>query len=784
MDKYVIIQSKKEKEKQITEPIVSLSDPQLEVKEIKESKEKKKDKYVLCNPSEEQSQIIQCVLNGKNVIVDSVAGSGKTTTILHIGKSMPEKRILVLTYNAKLKIETREKAESLELTNMEIHSYHAFCVKYYDHRCHTDPGIITVLKGDKKPKKSFGYDLILLDEQQDMTNLYYRLVKKIIRDSGSKDIQIACFGDIYQNIYSFKGSDDRFLSFADKIYNSNNEGLAVRQWQHLRISESFRITKNMCSFVNKHLLGNTRIISKKESPHKVRYIICDTFTQTPYDEFRRYIELGYRPDDIFILAPSVKKGKHDSPVRILENRIVNSGIRCYVPISDEEKIDEQIIQNKVVFSTFHQVKGLERKVVLVFNFDDSYFDFYGRDLPKDRCPNIMYVALTRAKEQMTLFHHYENEYISCLLDKYRIGSTCTLIERRECLGIKKTLHEPLELGVTELIRNMGIEIIDYAIHSIDYKVIQAAEKAIDVPLKIQTGANTFENVSDINGVAIPAIYEYLSHKKVTMIDQLRKLISRLSLYHRQQYDTIVNKNKMTVSDILYLANLYSSIVSGYIFKTEQIKEYKWLASNPLKSCLERLGHVVSRDGTTYEVNVEAKEVIYNRRLVGIVDVIDNINNIVYELKCVQTVTSENILQLAIYAWIIEGLDKSPSRTEGVGSDGSTSSGATSLSGPNREAKVSDPKDRTQTGVTYPKDRTQAGVTYPKDRTQTGVTYRLFNIFTNEVIELIYNEKIKGMVEFLVKAKYGSLERCSDEEFIKKCLETEDVVLEPLEKCLL
>jgi hypothetical protein len=219
---------------------------------------------------------------------------------------------------------------------------------------------------------------------------------------------------------------------------------------------------------------------------------------------------------------------------------------------------------------------------------------------------------------------------------------------------------------------------------------------------------------------------------------------------------------MTVSDILYLANLYSSIVSGYIFKTEQIKEYKWLTSKPLKGCLERLGHVVSRDGTTYEVNVEAKEVIYNRRLVGIVDVIDNINNIVYELKCVQTVTSENILQLAIYAWIIEGLDKSPSRPEGVGSDGSTSSGATSLSSSNREAKM----------------------TYLKDCTQTGVTYRLFNIFTNEVIEVIYNEKIKGMVEFLVKAKYGSLERCGDEEFITRCLETEEVVLEPIEKCLL
>ena len=764
MDKYLIRVGPKEQpnreEKETSEPV---ADPQLEIKE----KKKEKEKYVLCTPSEEQSEIIQSVIDGKNVNVDSVAGSGKTTTILHIGKSLPGKKILVLTYNAKLKIETREKAESLELENMEIHSYHAFCVKYYDHRCYTDPGIITVLKSDKKPKKSFQYDLILLDEQQDMTNLYYRLVKKVIRDSGKTDIQIACFGDIYQNIYSFKGSDDRFLSFADRIYtlgcekqqldtlgcssnrewrqsleskDSNTGALDGRQWQHLRISESFRITKNMCNFVNKHLLGNTRIISKKESQHKIRYIICDTFTQTPYDEFRKYIELGYRPDDIFILAPSVKKGKHDSPVRILENRIVNSGISCYVPISDEEKIDEQIIQNKVVFSTFHQVKGLERKVVLVFNFDDSYFDFYGRDLPKDRCPNIMYVALTRAKEQMTLFHHYENEYISCLLDKYRIGSTCTLIERRDCLGIKKTLHEPLELGVTELIRNMGIEIIDYAIHSIDYKVVQSAEKAIDIPLKIQTGANTFENVSDINGVAIPAIYEYLSHKKVTMIDQLKKLISRLSLYHRQQYDTIVHKDKMTVSDILYLANLYSSIVSGYIFKTEQIKEYKWLASKPLKSCLERLGSVVSKDGTTYEVSVEAKEVIYNRRLVGIVDVIDGMKNIVYELKCVQTVTSENILQLAIYAWIIEGLNV------------------------NRQAKV----------------------TYPEDRTQTGVTYQLFNIFTNEVIEVIYNEKIKGMVEFLVKAKYGSIERCSDEEFIQKCLKEDikEVVFGKEEKCLL
>ncbi len=37
------------------------------------------------------------------------------------------------------------------------------------------------------------------------------------------------------------------------------------------------------------------------------------------------------------------------------------------------------MKDKLVFSTFHQVKGLERKVVIVYSFDDSYFDFYQRE---------------------------------------------------------------------------------------------------------------------------------------------------------------------------------------------------------------------------------------------------------------------------------------------------------------------------------------------------------------------------------------------------------------------
>ena len=123
-----------------------------------------------------------------------------------------------------------------------------------------------------------------------------------------------------------------------------------------------------------------KFISNKISNNKPRYIICDTFgdklgsgTRT-YDEVKYYLEKGYSYSDFFILAPSVKSIK--SPIRQLANELSNNKIPIYVPISDEEKIDEDIIKDKMVFSTFHQVKGLERKIVIIFNFDNSYFLFY------------------------------------------------------------------------------------------------------------------------------------------------------------------------------------------------------------------------------------------------------------------------------------------------------------------------------------------------------------------------------------------------------------------------
>ena len=61
------------------------------------------------NPSDEQKEIIQSIINGQNVFVNAVAGSGKTTTVLCLAQSIKPKRILQITYNKLLKFEVREK---------------------------------------------------------------------------------------------------------------------------------------------------------------------------------------------------------------------------------------------------------------------------------------------------------------------------------------------------------------------------------------------------------------------------------------------------------------------------------------------------------------------------------------------------------------------------------------------------------------------------------------------------------------------------------------------------
>ena len=71
------------------------------------------------NPSVEQAAVVKALIEGQHASVNAVAGSGKTTSVIMLASYLHAesrgRRILLLTYNKKLKEETRERIVRLGL---------------------------------------------------------------------------------------------------------------------------------------------------------------------------------------------------------------------------------------------------------------------------------------------------------------------------------------------------------------------------------------------------------------------------------------------------------------------------------------------------------------------------------------------------------------------------------------------------------------------------------------------------------------------------------------------
>ena len=163
--------------------------------------------------NQEQQNIVEQIANDNNVFVDAVAGTGKTTTILALAERLKDKQMLQITYNKSLKHEVREKIKARELNNLDIHTYHSLCFSYYSNSGYTDVEMYKVLKVNMKPVRPIpSIDVLIIDEAQDMTNLYFRFVLKYLKDLKQK-VVLLVLGDVMQGLYEFKGSDSRYLPF-------------------------------------------------------------------------------------------------------------------------------------------------------------------------------------------------------------------------------------------------------------------------------------------------------------------------------------------------------------------------------------------------------------------------------------------------------------------------------------------------------------------------------------------------------------------------------------------
>lgn len=657
--------------------------------------------------SEEQQCIINHVINGDNVVVDACAGSGKSTTILSMARCVPDLRILQITYNSELRKDVKHQIKQLEIDNLKVHTFHSLAVRYYLLSAHTDTGIRKIMYDNMPPREPIPhFNIIVLDEAQDMTYLYFQLMVKFSHDMG-QPFQLVVLGDYMQGLYQFKGADIRFLTNCARLWASHPL-LSSRTFHHNTLKTSYRITNQMADFVNHVMLGTKRLHACKEgSP--VIYIRNKrhNMENNVIYQIQQLIQAGESPSSIFVLGASVKGVR--SNIRKLENVLVESGIPCHVPMFENDKIDERVMHGKVVFSTFHSVKGRQRKYVFVTGFDNNYFHLYASNLPKHTCPNTLYVGCTRATHQLFLLendqyatdrpleflklNHYEMRQQPYI--QFRgIPRTVFYEKVNEASAVTEaiTYHD---VTPTDLIKFVSEHVLEEISPLLDKIFVTetpdlTVEDEIPMPTMIETARGYYEDVSDINGIAIPSLYydhiaqQFGAEAGITPHQTGAKILQHIihtCMEDTRDNDYIYLKKIIramppictTISDYLYLSNVFIAAKEKLYFKLKQIemRDYVWLSPEIIQKCLHRLDKTIGVECRHQAPLIEHQIVHYNMpdenakihavlsphfpntkkqfRFSARTDLITH--KCIWEIKCTSTLSIEHKLQVIIYDWL-------------------------------------------------------------------------------------------------------------------------------------
>lgn len=466
--------------------------------------------------SDEQQNICDEIIHkNSNVIINAVAGSGKTTTILGLAHQLLQnsdnRDIIMITYNRELKDEVCDKVKKYKLTNIKIHTYHSFAYAYFGKQdMDYDQALIDIVE-KQKPKIGFCkfIPILVIDEVQDMIDIYYNFIKYVMTIFEIKQLILA--GDEKQCVYAFKKANSQYLTNGGKFFD--------RIMIELNLKISYRVTKQIATFINDICLGYEKLISNKEGP-VIQYKIMNVYNLEPLinDIKSLIVNKIYKPDDIFILNCTVNSDSSHNPLYNFANKLVNKGIPLYVSNNkDIETKDISLLNGKVCFSTHCGSKGRERPLVIIFGYDSSYFTYYGKTTNPDIIPDNFYVALTRAKKELWIISNEKSQSMP-FHKKSELEFDCSIVHidgfRTKQKDNNRTSPVKDEhVNITDIVRNID-PMINYKIINIINEISQVVQQksfticATDIVNSNVTNEknNTKEYISDITGNIMPELF--------------------------------------------------------------------------------------------------------------------------------------------------------------------------------------------------------------------------------------------------------------------------------------
>ena len=263
---------------------------------------------------------------------------------------------------------------------------------------------------------------VLIDEYQDFSELFYRLVQAI-REQNPR-ARFFCVGDDWQAINGFAGSDLRFFQNFEQFFEDSRE---------LPVATNYRSARAIVDVGNALMKGQgTPARAHKKMTGKVTIADLSTFEPTPQEEEENSRD-NLTPAVLRLVNKAINDGKN---VVLLSRKNSLNSLPWYINYRDQRnpsiergldrflgslraRLPDQLA-DKVTISTAHKYKGLQKDVVIVLDavpqcypsihpnliFTRVFDDSIERVVAEER--RLFYVALTRAVEDLFILTEKDN----------------------------------------------------------------------------------------------------------------------------------------------------------------------------------------------------------------------------------------------------------------------------------------------------------------------------------------------------------------------------------------
>lgn len=331
----------------------------------------------------QQARVLDCLKSNDHIAINGAAGTGKTVLAVEYAKkeAAKGKRVLFIAFNKNLVRSVRDDLKGCK--NIDVYNIHNFFDQilpfskkkfeelnseyyntYWPEKCYDILGDMS-----DEEKEKYTYDVLVIDEAQDIIAVNYIMVMDMLLKGGFKNGRWAIFYDEKQNIYN-ENFDEGIKMLKENNFLIYDLTINCRNTQNIAAYNS-AVTETEMPELNDNLEG--------EDVEFIGYDSIDELRLSVKNLLKKWNAAQLDKSNVVFLSPT-KYSKSDLNAAMGSNFKINKLNDDYIPQ-----------YNVPIYSTIHGFKGLDSAIIVLLDADKIYSGQYSR---------LLYTAISRAKAKL------------------------------------------------------------------------------------------------------------------------------------------------------------------------------------------------------------------------------------------------------------------------------------------------------------------------------------------------------------------------------------------------